>query len=99
MGASARANAGDPKALERLKEVTEAYALVKDPEKRAMYDLGVFGNDPSASGDVRAGRVRRGGRDIPLPSAAEILDFVVEGDQPERQLFDYGLLFVYCLLT
>jgi molecular chaperone DnaJ len=40
-------NPNDPKAADRFKEVTEAYHVVGDPEKRRQYDemrrLGAFG--------------------------------------------------------
>src|SRR4051812_35901541 len=41
------ANASDPKAAERFKEISEAYGVVGDAEKRKQYDdmrrLGAFG--------------------------------------------------------
>jgi molecular chaperone DnaJ len=41
------ANANDPKASERFKEISEAYGVIGDPEKRKQYDemrrLGAFG--------------------------------------------------------
>jgi molecular chaperone DnaJ len=53
-------NPGDPRAEERFKEASEAYAVLADPDKRARYDRfghegvaanGFTGFDPSAFGD------------------------------------------------
>jgi molecular chaperone DnaJ len=42
----------DPQLQERFKEVTQAYEVLSDPEKRQMYDLGA---DPFARGAAGAG--------------------------------------------
>lgn len=46
------ANAGDPKAEERFKEISHAYDVLSDPDKRREYDRGPspFGNGPRAGG-------------------------------------------------
>jgi molecular chaperone DnaJ len=52
-------NPGDPKAADRFKEVTEAYHVIGDPEKRKQYDdmrrLGAFGGFGRERGGARAG--------------------------------------------
>ncbi len=56
------ANASDPKAADRFKEISEAYTVLGDVEKRKQYDemrrLGAFSGYPGAS----ASRSRPGGR-------------------------------------
>lgn len=58
------ANAGDPAAAERFKEVSEAYSVLSDEEKRKKYDqmrkFGAFGAPGAGFGSGRAG-ARRGG--------------------------------------
>jgi molecular chaperone DnaJ len=57
------ANASDPKSAERFKEISEAYGVVGDPEKRKQYDdmrrLGAFGGFAGAG--PRPGGTRGGG--------------------------------------
>ena len=76
-------NSNDPKAADRFKEISEAYGVVGDPEKRKQYDdmrrLGAFGgfggggasrtgrSGPSAG---RASRRLSRFRSAPPPSAA-----------------------------
>ena len=52
-------NPNDPKAADRFKEVTEAYHVVGDPEKRKQYDdmrrLGAFGPFGGERGGARSG--------------------------------------------
>lgn len=59
-------NQGDPKAAERFKEISEAYNVVGDAEKRKQYDdmrrLGAFGGGfGAARGGARPGAGTRGG--------------------------------------
>src|SRR5215210_7104954 len=55
------ANRSDPKAAERFKEISEAYNVIGDPEKRKQYDemrrLGAF----SGFGGARSGAGARPG--------------------------------------
>lgn len=59
------ANANDPKASERFKEISEAYTVVGDAEKRKQYDemrrLGAFEGFPGARGGGFGGRPSPGG--------------------------------------
>src|ERR671916_1771610 len=52
-------NPSDPKAADRFKDVTEAYHVVGDPEKRKQYDdmrrLGAFGGFGGERGGARTG--------------------------------------------
>jgi len=52
-------NPNDPKAAERFKEISEAYTVVGDAEKRKQYDqmrqLGAFGGFGGAGGGARPG--------------------------------------------
>src|SRR4051812_20027894 len=52
-------NASDPKAAERFKEISEAYQVLGDAEKRKQYDqmrrLGAFGGFGSPGGPPRGG--------------------------------------------
>lgn len=67
------ANASDPKAAERFKEVSEAYTVLGDAEKRKQYDemrrLGAFGGfgggSPFGAGQPGASTARRGARPGP----------------------------------
>lgn len=69
------ANASDPKAAERFKEVSEAYTVLGDAEKRKQYDemrrLGAFGGfgggSPFGAGHPGASSARRGARPGPAP--------------------------------
>lgn len=73
-------NKGDPKAAERFKEISEAYNVLGDAEKRKQYDemrrLGAF--DPFASRGPRGGSSRTGGA---RPGA---------GGTPRMEDFDIG---------
>jgi molecular chaperone DnaJ len=69
------ANASDPKAAERFKEVSEAYTVLGDAAKRKQYDemrrLGAFsgfgGGSPFGAGRPGAQSARRGARPGPAP--------------------------------
>src|SRR5262245_8216271 len=60
------ANQDDPKAADRFKEISEAYQVVGDAEKRKQYDdmrrLGSFGFGGSDGGSARRGPPPGGGR-------------------------------------
>src|SRR5829696_1346782 len=59
------ANANDPKAAEKFKEISEAYNVVGDAEKRKQYDemrrLGAFGGFGGFGGGGRSGGGSRPG--------------------------------------
>src|SRR3954463_8810092 len=52
-------NQGDPKAADRFKEISEAYQVIGDAEKRKQYDqmrqLGAFGGGGRSGGGAGAG--------------------------------------------
>src|SRR3954462_11488731 len=71
-------NANDPKAADRFKEISEAYQVLGDPEKRKQYDqmrqLGAFGGF-GGGGFGGAGARRPGG---PQPGAGGAQNFKFE---------------------
>jgi molecular chaperone DnaJ len=85
-------NPDDPAAEERFKEISEAFAVLSDSEKRARYDRGghaAFGPDfnPFAGlgFDFRGGGARAGGFDIPdLSQIFEMFGLGGVGRGPRR---------------
>lgn len=75
-------NAGDPKAAERFKEISEAYGTLGDPDKRKQYDemrrLGAFGGFGARPGAGSRPGASRPGASRPGPGASGI-DFDVGG--------------------
>lgn len=73
------ANQNDPKAAERFKEISEAYNVLGDAEKRKQYDdmrrLGAFGGVGGARASSRPGASRGPG----TPGAGTFTDFDVGG--------------------
>jgi molecular chaperone DnaJ len=77
-------NAGDPKAADRFKEISEAYGTLGDPDKRKQYDemrrLGAFGGFGTRPTGARPGGARPGGaRPGGAPGAGAGFDFDVGG--------------------
>ncbi len=74
-------NTGDAKAAERFKEISEAYTVLGDAEKRKQYDemrrLGAF--DPFASRGPRAGGARPGGAGAYSQGGPRMEDFDIGG--------------------
>lgn len=79
------ANQNDPKAAERFKEISEAYNVVGDAEKRKQYDemrrLGAFGAGFGAGGSARAStrRSSTGGPGPGQPGHGTFTEFDVGG--------------------
>src|SRR5918996_443912 len=63
------ANRDDPKAADRFKEISEAYTVLGDAEKRKQYDdmrrLGAFGGFGGGFGGARPGSSRPGATGFP----------------------------------
>jgi molecular chaperone DnaJ len=77
-------NQSDPKAAERFKEISEAYNVLGDAEKRKQYDemrrLGAFGGFADAAHSARGGaRSRPGPQPPPGASSYRFEDFDVGG--------------------
>jgi molecular chaperone DnaJ len=75
-------NAGDTKAADRFKEISEAYGTLGDPDKRKQYDemrrLGAFGGFGTRPPGARPGSARPGGA-RPGGAAGAGFDFDVGG--------------------
>ena len=76
-------NAGDPKAAERFKEISEAYGTLGDPDKRKQYDemrrLGAFGGFGARPGGARPGAARPGTARPGAAGSASSFEFDVGG--------------------
>src|SRR5688572_30079555 len=79
------ANQNDPKAADRFKEISEAYGVVGDAEKRKQYDdmrrLGAFGGFAGTRGGTRpgAGPTGAGGAGAPGAGNFDFRDFDIGG--------------------
>lgn len=76
------ANPNDSKAAERFKEISEAYTVIGDAEKRKQYDdmrrVGAFGGGMGGFGGARAQRPGAPGASAP-PGSGPFVDFDVGG--------------------
>jgi molecular chaperone DnaJ len=79
------ANPNDPKASDRFKEISEAYNVIGDPDKRKQYDemrrLGAFGGFSSGGPRQRPSGTRGGGaaREAPDSGSFRFQDFDIGG--------------------
>ncbi|MBN2543873.1 molecular chaperone DnaJ [bacterium] len=85
---------GDKKAEAKFKELSEAYEILKDPEKRQKYDqmrqYANFGGYPGGAGGPGSGRVYTSGGQVNFENLGDLFgDFGRMGDV-FRSIFDFG---------